>query len=224
MKLSENTVQTLKNFSGINPGVVIEGGNVIKTLSVMRNVFAYATIEEELPKCAFYNLAELLSVLSLFKDPELEFDEKFVTIGTGRSKVRYFYSDPSVIASPTKDITPPPFEVVFKLDQESLAEVIKASATLGLPDIVVECSEGQMSLVARDLKNPSANSFTQEIQKVESGSEHNFVMVFRAELLQKLRAGEYQVSLSSKRISEWKMVNQESKYFVSLESSSKFGG
>src|SRR5574343_902665 len=107
MKLSQKTIQVLKNFTQINGGIVIPGGKTIKTMAVARNIFAQAEIDEEIPECAFYNLSEFLSVLSLFKDPELDFTEKYVDVGAGRSKVRYFYSDPTVISAPTKDIKAP---------------------------------------------------------------------------------------------------------------------
>ena len=42
-----------------------------------------------------YDLNEFLGVYSLFADdPELAFDEKFVTVANGKSKVKYFVGNP----------------------------------------------------------------------------------------------------------------------------------
>jgi len=38
MKLSNNTVQVLKNFASINQNLVIKEGNEIKTMSAMKNM------------------------------------------------------------------------------------------------------------------------------------------------------------------------------------------
>lgn len=231
MKLSQNTLQVLKNFSQINAGMVIQGGNTLRTMAVARNIVAQAEIEEELPECAFYNLPEFLNVISLFKDAELDFTEKYVDVGSGRSKVRYFYSDPTVIVAPTKDINPPPMEINFNISQESLQELIKSSSVLQLPDIVVECDGETMAIGARDLKNPSSNKFSQEIDSVDGGIDKQFMMVFKAENLQKLRPGSYKVEISQRKISRWtcepnNKTGESNKmtYYVSLESTSKFDG
>lgn len=224
MKLSSNTVAVLKSFSAINPGIVIKGGNKLVTMSVLRNLVASAEIDEELPECAFYNLSEFLNVLSLFKEPELDFQDKFVLVSTGKSKVRYFYSDPTVIVAPTKDINAPDMEIKFSISQESLSELIKAAAVLQLPDVVVEGDGENITVAAKDLKNPSTNQFAQAVDSVEAGSEFKFQMVFKAESLQKLRTGSYVVEISQKRISRWSGVDNRTSYFVSLENTSKFEG
>lgn len=224
MKLSQNTIQVLKNFSSINAGIVIQGGTTLKTMSVARNIVAQATIEEDIPACAFYNLSEFLSVISLFKEPELDFTDKYVDVGAGRSKVRYFYSDPTVIVAPTKDIKAPEMEIAFNLSQESLQELIKSASVLQLPDIVVESDGTSLTISAKDLKNPSSNKFSQEIDSVESGQGLVFSMVFKAENLQKLRAGSYKVEISQKKISRWTGESNDMMFYVSLESSSKFEG
>ena len=39
MQLNENTLTVLKNFAGINPNIVIESGNVLKTITEAKNVW-----------------------------------------------------------------------------------------------------------------------------------------------------------------------------------------
>jgi hypothetical protein len=50
MKLNQNTVDTLKNFSEINTNILIKEGTELSTISTMRNIFAKATITESFEK------------------------------------------------------------------------------------------------------------------------------------------------------------------------------
>ena len=89
MKLSNNTLELLKNFSNINQNILIEEGNVIRTISTMKNILGSATIVENFPKeFGIYDLNEFLGVLSLSKDPEIELNnESFLSINSGKMKI-----------------------------------------------------------------------------------------------------------------------------------------
>ena len=81
MKLSNETVTVLKNFSTINQNLVIKMGSEISTMSAMKNIVAKAKVKEDFPQeFAIYDLNEFLSAISLFSKPELEFENDFVMI------------------------------------------------------------------------------------------------------------------------------------------------
>ena len=62
MKLSENTLAILKNFSGINNSILVKSGNKLRTISVAKNILAEAEIIEEFPKnFAIYDLSKFLN-------------------------------------------------------------------------------------------------------------------------------------------------------------------
>ena len=74
MKLSDNTLSLLKNFSTINTSILFKKGNKLRTMSVMKNILAEATIEEELPKdFGIYDLNQFLNGMGLHQSPELDF-------------------------------------------------------------------------------------------------------------------------------------------------------
>ncbi len=50
MKLSEKTLSLLKNFSTINQSILFKHGSQLRTISVMKNILAEATVAEEFPK------------------------------------------------------------------------------------------------------------------------------------------------------------------------------
>ena len=218
MKLSNETVSVLKNFSTINQNLVIKGGNKIATMSAMKNIVAKAKVLEEFPQTfAIYDLNEFLSAISLFSKPELEFENDFVMIteeGTSKS-LKYWYSDPSVVTTPTKDITMPECEVKFNLPSDTLSTIQKAAAVIGAPDMALESG----SLKVTDKKNATANNYALDLG-VDSQSD-NYKFWFKVENL-KLMQGSYDVQVSSKNISHFKNSAGNVEYFIALEPESVY--
>ena len=57
MKLSEQTVSLLKNFSGINQNIQFKAGNRIQTISAQKNILVSAEVPESFPSdFAIYDL------------------------------------------------------------------------------------------------------------------------------------------------------------------------
>ena len=66
MKLSEKTLSLLKNFGSINQSILFKEGNKLRTISVMKNILAEATVTEEFSKdFGIYDLNQFLNGLSL---------------------------------------------------------------------------------------------------------------------------------------------------------------
>jgi len=221
MKLSNQTISVLKNFASINQNLVIKEGNEITTMSAMKNIVAKAEVEETFPKeVAIYDLNEFLAALSLFTNPILDFDDGFVTITEENdnrgTSLKYFYSDPSVVTSPSKTITMPSIEVTFKLSDEDLNKVQRAAGVIGAPDLVLEKINNTSSLTVKDKKNDTANNYSIDIA-VKGEGKYNFY--FKTENL-KLMHGTYDVEISSKNISHFQ--NGKTEYWIALEPESKY--
>ena len=221
MKLSNQTISVLKNFASINQNLVIKEGNEITTMSAMKNIVAKAEVEETFPKeVAIYDLNEFLAALSLFTNPILDFDDGFVTITEENdnrgTSLKYFYSDPSVVTSPSKMITMPSIEVTFKLSDEDLNKVQRAAGVIGAPDLVLEKVNNTSSLTVKDKKNDTANNYSIDIA-VKGEGKYNFY--FKTENL-KLMHGTYDVEISSKNISHFQ--NGKTEYWIALEPESKY--
>ena len=140
MKLSKHTLSMLKNFSDINMSIEIKEGNILRTVSVQKNILAQAELEDSFPQdFAIYELNRFLGAVSLFDDPEFRFNGKSANIGTTRHSVDYVYCDPSMIVTPPENnITFPDPEVKFTLSQDALSQIMKASNVLGTPEIAIE--------------------------------------------------------------------------------------
>jgi len=222
MKLSNTTISVLKNYASINQNLVIKEGKEITTMSAMKNIVARAEVEEEFPQeVAIYDLNEFLSALSLFKSPNLQFQDTYVNIteeNNPKTSLKYFYSDPSVVTTPSKMITMPSNEVTFTLESATLSNITKAAAVIGSADLVLENSSGTPSLTVKDKKNDTANSYS---MGVETKGEGKFSFFFKVENL-KLIDGKYNVEVSSKNISHMKNENTEIEYWIALEPESKY--
>ena len=225
MKLSKHTLNMLKNFSDINMSIEIKKGNVLRTVSVQKNILAQAELEDEFPKdFAIYELNRFLGAVSLFDDPELEFNAKSVNIGTTKHSADYVYCDPSMIVTPPENnITFPDPEVKFTLTQDSLSQVMRASNVLGTPEIAIEGGphpNDVIRLKALDVSNDSTDTFKVVLDE-KSGDKFRFV--FKTENM-KMIPGNYDVEISSKGISHFTLQGQKLQYWIATESTSSFGG
>ena len=222
MKLSKETIEVLKNFSGINQSIVVKAGNKLKTVNSLKNILAHATVEEDFPKeFAIYDLTEFLGLLSSMSEPELTFNKSDVTVSSGTRKVKYRYADTDYIVKPEKDIDMPESEIKFKLSEEVYVSLEKVATILQLHDICLKgCKKsGKILLCATNKKNDSSNDYSEE---VGVGVTKNFNIVMKKENL-KIIPGDYDVSISSKGISHFKNVNLDLEYWIALEPTSEYG-
>ena len=217
MNLSEHTIAVLKNFAQINQNLVIKKGKTLMTMSSMKNIVAKANIEEDFPKeVAIYDLNEFLASLSLFKSPTLDFQDQYLTMTEGSNKIKYFYSDPSVVQSPSKMLTMPNPEVKFTINSSDLSKMKRAAGVINAPDMVLEKNGSGTFLTAKNAKNDTANTYSTDIV-VEGDGTYKFY--FKVENL-KIMDGDYNVQISSQNISHFSGNNIE--YFIALEPDSTY--
>jgi len=220
MKLSNETISVLKNFSTINANLMVKAGSSLSTMSAMKNIVAKAELSEEFPTdFAIYDLNEFLSALSLFGKPDLEFSNDFVIIteeGTSKS-LKYWFSDPSVVTTPSKEISMPSTELTFNLSSDTLNEITKAAAVIGVPDMAL--SGGK--LMVTDKKNSTANAYETALDVGNVEAEYKFW--FKVENL-KVMPGSYDVEVSSKKISHFTNTKLGVQYWIALEPESKYNG
>jgi hypothetical protein len=220
MKLSDKTISVLKNFSSINQSILFKEGNKLRTISVMKNILAEATISEEFAKdFGVYDLNQFLNGLSLHQKPELDFgNEGYVVIREGKMRSKYFFADPNVIVTPPdKEITLPSEDVCFEVSTEQLDKLLKAAAVYQLPDLSAVGENGVVKLVVRDKKNDTSNDFA--IVVGETNSEFSFN--FKVENI-KVLPGTYDVVVSQKLLSRFTSKNHDLTYFIALEPDSTF--
>lgn len=218
MKLSENTISILKNFSLINPSISVKPGNVIRTISPQRSIFASATVEEVFPESfAIYELNKFTSVLSLFEEPDLEFYDKYLKIIKGKYNTRYVYADEStIILPPEKEIKLPSVDIEFDLSAADLNKITRALSVLHMPEISIVGDDGTIYVKAIDNKNANADSFSIAV----GVTDKVFNMIIKSENL-KIMPKDYKLQISSKGIV--KFTSADLNYWIATDARSKFG-
>lgn len=223
MNISNETIDVLKNFAAINPNIVINPGQVLKTISEAKNIMAIADIQEDFPQSfGIYDLNEFLSVISLIESPDIDFDSKFATIKSSTSSVKYYFSEPEILTTPQKDITMPECEFGVSITEEQLSQLKKAAAVLGHSELVLSGNDGNITATISDEKDATANTFSFDLDS-DNECKNDFDFVINIANL-KLLPGDYFVSISSKLISNWTNVSRTApiNYFIALEKSSEF--
>ena len=217
--LSKKTLDVLKNFSTINSSIVFRKGSTVRTISNAENILAKFTGEEVFPAdFAIYDLSQFLSGISLFSDPQLEFDnESFVNIRGGRQSARYYFSDPEITlkSAPEKNVKFPGADLQFNLTGEDLIALQKASAVYSLPDLTFQSEEGsnEIKLILRDKENDTSNTYDLTVAGCTTGTYSLDVKIENIRVL----PGDYSVKVSKHLISEWTNQNVDLTYYVALE-------
>jgi hypothetical protein len=218
MKLSNETLTILKNFSTINSGIYFNAGKTLSTVSPTKTVLARAELKDEFPDSfGIYDLNNFLSVLSLGKDAaELEFDNAHVIVKAlgGRSKIKYRVTDKAMIVTPPdKGINLVSVDVSFTLTAEDYDWITKTANVLQSPHIAFESDGKQFKIASFDIANDSAhvNSIELEVPVSES-----FRYVFKTENL-KMIPGTYKVEISAKGIGHFVNEKDSVQYWIAME-------
>ena len=225
MIINNETVETLKNFAEINQSLVIETGDVIKTVSEQTNVLAKAKLGQSFPQdFAIYDLNKFLGVLSLFAEPQFDFSEKSIKIQSsvdannfvaGDSVAEYQFANMSLFENErkilAKDINLPSEDAVFRLEEKYFISIMRAAAVMSLPEIAVVANEGKLKIQVIDAKT-SVDSYAVEL----GVSTSNFKMIFKIENL-KLMRGSYDVKISNKGLGYFKNTDRELEYWIATE-------
>jgi hypothetical protein len=222
MKLSSETLTVLQNFAKLNSGIQFKTGNKIKTISTGKNVLAEATLKDSFPQdFCVYDLNKFLTIHSIGKDTDIDFDDINIIFNFGRNKTKYRKTEKeSILIPPDKELTLPSVDITFSLSKEDFDSIMKITNVLQSPNLVVESEGEAINLTSCDVKDSSADTNT--IQ-VADGTGQKFKMVFLTENLRMI-PGAYDVQISSKGLSLFKNKNQDIQYYVATEAKySKFG-
>lgn len=213
--MQRKTIEVLKNFASINSGLIFKKGNKLRTISVMKNVFASTSVPDEFTKeFAIYDLNEFLSTLSLFDAPELEYKEDHILIKSGRSRVKYFYSSPSVVvAAPDKDLPSLEENLSFTLSKESLDELMKAASVMKLKELAI--SNSGFKTFNKSSVGNQYNADAEDLVVNPDAPDRDYVL--KIENI-KLLPGSYKVKVTARFVEFRSVSDDDLVYFVAVES------
>jgi hypothetical protein len=215
MRLSKETLSILKNFATINSNILIKPGNVIKTISIGQNILAEVVVQEDFDtEIPIWDLNKFLGVVSMFSNPDLEFTDTYVDISNGKSTVRYYYSEPSLLTVPKRNVAMPKTTISFDLNEHNLNEMLKAASILQVSDVKINTEDNELKIVIADNSVKSSNSFSIVIEENYSGPEYsgNFDI---SEI--KFFPGSYKVELTDSVISKFTHQTLNLSYYVAIQ-------
>ena len=216
MKISNDTIEVLKNFAGINTNILVREGNTLSTISTGKNIFAKAVLKETFPKeFAIYDLNSLLSLLTLTEDADISFEDESLKVSKGNSVFEYFYADPYIIVSaPDQTIDVDDF-FQFDFSKDDIDMIMKAAAITAAPMLSIVGQGGEVIVTVGDPSTPKSNSFRQVI----GTTDKEFDARLAVENFKVIPAS-YTVTLSQKKFMFLESSKSELKYWLALERSS----
>lgn len=215
MKLSESTVEILKNFSTINQSLLFRTGSELTTITPTKTVLAIAKVVESFPsEFAIYDLNRLLAKVSLYKDCELDFESDKITFKSANGKRSDYikYSSPKVIvAPPDKKLSMDKPEHEFDLSSEDLLWQRKSAGISASPHMIFRGDGKKIYIQSHDVKDDASDMSSTEIATTKS----KFVYVLKVENW-KMLEGSYRVKLA-KGLAKFEHTEKPIEYYVSVE-------
>lgn len=201
MKLNNDTLEVLQNAASINPNLIVDAGNTIRSVTDSKSLAMEATVNENFPvPFAIYEMQSFLNAHGLLDEPDLEFKEDHVSISDNNSSVNYYFADRDMMTSaPVIDniveklsgTTP----VEFKLTQSAMKQLSKACGVLKIKKIRFESDgKGVTAVIQND--NKKTNHFT---AKLSDESTDNFSFTASFDNL-KFMPGDYNVKFFNGQI------------------------
>jgi len=219
MKLSKQTLDILRNFSGVNANILIKKGSKLATLAVAKNIMAEVDVTEKFDKeVGIFNLPELLGIIQMMGDPEIKLEDHFMTLSEGKTKLRYVYADSSILTYPTKDIKMPSEDITFSIDASQLMQIQKAAAALGVQDVAVVGDGETLVIQVTDKKNGDGNQYTIDLN---TETDKTFTAFFKIENFKHI-PDDYTVTISTKNISKFVGSTIGATYYVAVEQDSEW--
>lgn len=217
MKIETNTLNILKNFAKINPSILIQEGNTLKTMSASKTIMAKAVVSTEFNKrFAIYNLDRFISTVSMFNNPNFIFKDSYVKIEDENMESNLVYADESIITKlPEKEPKIAVVDANFKMNSEHLKLIEKAAGVLQLPEIIVAGDGKNIYLQVADSKHSQGDNFSVNLGETDK----SFKAVFKFENI-KVIPGEYEVNISSRGLAHF--LGKDVEYWIAIEQSSTF--
>ncbi len=222
--LSSETLNILKNFAGINSNIIVTPGNILHTMSPVKNVVGKAKIAEDLEvPFGIFDLGEFLALVSTFETPEFVFEAKRVTVqeagGKASDRLVYYYSPTNLLAEP-KNLGKFDTVVSIKIRSAVLDNLFKRAAIGKFEDLAIESDdEGNIVLRALDVSNSSTNSVSVVVGKNDTGATFRFL--FKIEAIRVI-PGTYDVHLAEKMITHWVNTKTDLQYWIAQETASTY--
>ena len=194
MKLSESTIEILKNFATLNQSLRFRKGSELTTITPGKTVLAKARVVESFPsEFALYDLTKFLAKFSLYGkdcDIELKSDRLVFKSADGRRSDSVILGGSTVAPHIDKKIDMEDPDITFELSQDDLNWQRRSAGVSASEHMVFRGDGKKIHLQSTSLKDDSSDVSSTEIGKTDK----TFLYVLKLEFW-KMIDGNYTVSL-----------------------------
>lgn len=217
MKLSTNSIEILKSFSVINPGIILKKGRVQRTLCSEKVILAEVELEESFPvNFPVHDLNIFLANISLMNNPELTFTENNVIMRSENDdwELDYEASSASVIhAPPDKDLVMDKVDVRLNMTSDTIQKIARISQINTWGHLTISGKKGVLKIITNDNANAGGGHASRPLSKYEGD---DFSATFKVSNL-KVIPDDYDVEIMLNGFAKFVSKNKPIKYFISLE-------
>ena len=227
MKLTEQSLLILKNFSAINPNLYVMPGNTIKTRSQMTELAVRASIDVEFPvEFGIFDMGQFLSSVALVEDAELEFSERSVEISGQGTRLKYNYSDKNALCVFESEVKMPEAKVEFTLKADDLNRLKSAASVLGHDDITFINVDGRLTArvdtVTSMNKNVASNTFDIDLDTEVEGDFSYVVKLGQLVMLPDDYTIKFASPSKTTHLAEFSSKQHDLQYWIGLQRESYY--
>ena len=225
--LSPETLEILKNLSGINSNIIVNIGSELHSMSEAKSIVAKAKVAENF-KVPFgiFDLGEFLALVSTFSDPEFIFAENQVTVrevgGKVSDRVVYLYSPANLLTEP-KSVGNFESAINFKVRSAVLESLFKRAAIGRFGDLAIESNGDEIILRVFNYNKDNPDSVTNSASVVvgQNPTGATFRFLFKIETIRMI-PGTYDVFIAPEMISHWVNTKIDLQYWIAQEKTSTY--
>jgi len=234
MKFTDHTIKVLKSLANINDSILFPEGNCFRSVNETGDIFGMIVTDQTFEKeFAIYHLGELLSTVGLLNDPQLEIKDGYMDLkgDSGRSKIKYFFTDPDMIKKAPKNVKMASPEIAFELDWSTLNKVKKAADTFGYHEFYITNGDGCIELAVADIDpqkglNRAGNTFSISVPGTfPKNAEFKFFIDLSKMGI--LMVGDYKIEVTKSKAAHFTLKNSppglSTEYYIATEKHSTYG-
>ena len=224
MKLSENMMNTMKNFSTINASLVLKRGKIQRSMSFDKSVLVEAEFEDDIPKeFGIYDLNQFLGNILTMNAPDLSFADtpapgsgSACTMNDGEVELVYLSCSPNLIVSPPdKELVMKNVDVEFSLTSHLLQKLLKLSTMNNFPNLSILGKNGNLHANCHDVKNDTSNNLRTSLS-LGDYTGNDFIATFKVENI-KIIPDDYKIEVMLAGFAKFTSKNHKLKYYIALE-------
>lgn len=186
MKVSKNTIEKMQAMSVLSEETLFVPGDKQLAITQSESVLAEFTFNDAFPKhpehVAFNKLSAFVALLKKFDNPEIVFEEDRAIISDKNTRMVYKLFAPSIILNSDAVITPysAGYEkgiqskdtyYDFVLKREDLVKFLGFARMNDLPETMIKCEDGRITLRAFNQKDKEDDSNVVEVVVAETESD-----------------------------------------------------